>query len=208
MQPSHWLVGVNKDTAKMNPYLVYLCNWKTIQLWNCLNYLKLQETLCSAASLVRYPIQKQSITHWNAFDQLVRFSICLMWRVFLGSFNHFLIGLEKQMKKVFLKQQSQGRSWYVWKEQQGGKQGLSFSSRLLKRTWSQQLSEVFQKMSQAWMYKILKFFPYIALFLHSWLSSQHFSSLSPVFNVWSARCTASGKMYPSSHTWGPMYNTS
>lgn len=63
-----WLVGINNDTAKKNPDLADLCNWKTIQLWNCLDYFKTAKN-CSAVIL--YHIQKQSITHWNATDHIL-----------------------------------------------------------------------------------------------------------------------------------------
>lgn len=49
-----WLVGINNDTAKMNPDLAILCNWKTSQLWNCLDYFKTEKNSAQLCYFIIY----------------------------------------------------------------------------------------------------------------------------------------------------------
>lgn len=69
-----WLVGINNDTAKMNPDLAGLCNWKTIQLWNCLDYFK---TAKNCAQLCYFTTYRSGASP-TGMPLINLFSICLI----------------------------------------------------------------------------------------------------------------------------------
>lgn len=68
-----WLVGINNDTAKMSRDLAGLCNWKTIQLWNCLDYSKTAKNCAQLCYFISY----RSRASPTGMPLINSFSICL-----------------------------------------------------------------------------------------------------------------------------------